>query len=198
MKEKLFENPVFKLSLEVVGIFFAVVVALAADQWVEDRERIERKELILESIHSEISTNSAELAEALEQLSVQLEKLEALNSRYSVDTTVSINDEVREVWRVSFTGLRSTSWQSLILQSDILILIDIGRVEHLSAIYSLQSDIKDYLTKMISEFGDKTTDLVQPKKGSGVLRSHYHDLSTLNQLAINLQSLLQEYLEAND
>ena len=198
MAKQLSKNSAVKLGLEVVGIILAVLVALAADQWVEDQERNERKNRVLKNIHTEIESNADELKNSLEELNQQIELLRKIMIESDKDQPVRIEGDVIKVWRISLPSLRATSWQSLTLQSDIFTIIDLDTIEHFSSIYTLQEDFKNYGSKLVADFGDKTARLIEPEQGRGVLRNHLYSLSTAQQLAASLLELYNEYLEASD
>ena len=183
-----------KVTIEVVGIIFAVLVALAADEWVEEHNKNERKEMLLVNIRKEISDNSIELKRSLDDIKTQIEESRLILQQNKDNTYIEINDAVVDVWNISLPALRDTSWQSLTLQSEIFTLIDLNEIEQLSSIYSLQKSLTDTGRQLIMNFGESSADLSIKEQSKRAFSKHLYNLSTVQQLEVNLNSLLDEYL----
>ena len=183
-----------KVTIEVVGIIFAVLVALAADEWVEEHNKNERKEMLLANIHKEISDNSIELKRSLDDIKTQIEESRLILQQNKDNTYIEINDAVVDVWNISLPALRDTSWQSLTLQSEIFTLIDLNEIEQLSSIYSLQKSLTDTGRQLIMNFGESSADLSIKEQSKRAFSKHLYNLSTVQQLEVNLNSLFDEYL----
>lgn len=197
MKQRLlsFKSRILKMFIEVVSIVFAVLVALAADKWVENSDKLERKQRLLHNIQEEVSSNLASIKEANTELEQQIEKLSRVIVRLKSSETIEIDSDIKAIWRVSLPELRSTSWHSLTLQSEIFTLIELDKIEQLSAIYSLHVRIDNVGLRMIEQFGDNTANLVNPEQTLRTLRVLLYNLSALQQLHTSLQTLYEEYLQ---
>lgn len=56
-----------KVLIEVSSIIFAVMVALIADEWRDDRQQQQRAEAALEQVMAEVAENLSELEQSLEE-----------------------------------------------------------------------------------------------------------------------------------
>jgi hypothetical protein len=176
------------LAIEIVGIVFAVLFALAVDEWRQEREKDELAQMAMANVLREVESNRKELTDNLILNEKRLSSLEALRdkmSREDVDFS-----EINAQWSVSLPVLRATAWDSVILTNSMTRL-GLESIELLSRIYGLQQDLDDYGDTLIRNFGNLTGRLTTEE--SVAVTVHYINLSALVSISRSLVKHYEEY-----
>jgi hypothetical protein len=121
-----------ELLLEAAMIFFAVMLALAAEEWREQKDRLELADRALRSVIEEVRSNLEELeitgvrnTERLESASAVLAELEAGRDQSDADVGLEV------------ALLSSAAWQSAQMSQAVQYL-DFDVMRELSEVYEVQ------------------------------------------------------------
>jgi hypothetical protein len=116
------------LLLEAASVVFAVLVALAVDEWRQEREDLQLAHRALTGIAAEIRSNLGELDEARDANRAMLEQLEAV-----------LASEAPRSFGVQFAYslLTSAAWQTSQVTQAIH-FVDYGLVQKIAQVYDLQ------------------------------------------------------------
>ncbi len=116
-----------KILLEMISVVFAVLFALAVDQWREEKAQADLAAEALEKVTLEVTTNRTNLAEMLPLQRTQIDKL-----RTGIEAGGSI--------RANFTAetLRNTAWQTAIM-TEAVRFMEFETTSTLSDVYNLQN-----------------------------------------------------------
>ena len=106
---KLSNIPVQKLLLEFTAILISIILALAIDQWQQDRETEQKANLAQEKIFREIKANFEELKRFQKIVKSRYEKL--LSIEDEVDDTQGFHQYISKFTGYRFTELNSSAWQ---------------------------------------------------------------------------------------
>ena len=139
-----------ELLLEAAMIFFAVMLALAAEEWREKRDRLELADRALRSVVEEMRSNLEELkstgvrnAERLEAARIVLEELEA--GRDQGDADVGL-----EVALLSAAAWESAQMSQAVQYLDFDVMRDLSEVYEIQALYDrMQAGAVDNMTEMM-------------------------------------------------
>lgn len=124
LREKLPE-----LVLEAAMVVFAVLVALGAQEWWEERERYELADRAMTQILDEIQSNIGELDEARER------NQEFLSSVIAADQAGELPSDFDLVFEYSL--LSTSAWETAQMTQATQYL-PLGRVQELARLYGLQ------------------------------------------------------------
>ena len=150
MSTSLMRRKLPELFLEAAMIFFAVMLALAAEEWREKRDRQELADRALRSVVEEIRSNLEELkstgvrnAERLEAARIVLEELEA--GRDQGDADVGL-----EVALLSAAAWESAQMSQAVQYLDFDVMRDLSEVYEIQALYDrMQAGAVDNMTEMM-------------------------------------------------
>ena len=150
MSTSLMRRKLPELFLEAAMIFFAVMLALAAEEWREKRDRLELADRALRSVVEEMRSNLEELkstgvrnAERLEAARIVLEELEA--GRDQGDADVGL-----EVALLSAAAWESAQMSQAVQYLDFDVMRDLSEVYEIQALYDrMQAGAVDNMTEMM-------------------------------------------------
>lgn len=178
------------LIVEAALIFFALMLALAAEQWREQRDRQELADRALHSVIEELRSNLEELestggsnAERLEQARAVLEKLEAGGDPVDADIGLEV------------ALLSTAAWQSAQM-SQAVQYMDLEVMRRLSEAYEIQ----DLYDRVQTRAVDSMTDLMRTADQDPVaaVRQGVISLSVLADLHGSLVEVYRAVLEELD
>lgn len=136
------------LMLEAGMIFLAVILALAAEEWREKRDRQELADRALTSVVEEVRSNLEELersapanVERLEAARAVLEQMEAGEEPGDVDIGLEVS------------LLSTAAWQSAQM-SQAVHYFDLDAMRQLSEVYEIQEMYDRMQTGMVDGMGD--------------------------------------------
>lgn len=136
------------LMLEAGMIFLAVILALAAEEWREKRDRQELADRALTSVVEEVRSNLEELersapanVERLEAARAVLEQMEAGDEPGDVDIGLEVS------------LLSTAAWQSAQM-SQAVHYFDLDTMRQLSEVYEIQEMYDRMQTGMVDGMGD--------------------------------------------
>jgi hypothetical protein len=150
MSTSLMRRKLPELFLEAAMIFFAVMLALAAEEWREKRDRLELADRALRSVVEEMRSNLEELTSAgvrnterLEAARIVLEELEA--GRDQGDADVGL-----EVALLSAAAWESAQMSQAVQYLDFDVMRDLSEVYEIQALYDrMQAGAVDNMTEMM-------------------------------------------------
>lgn len=150
MSPSLMRRKLPELFLEAAMIFFAVMLALAAEEWREKRDRLELADRALRSVVEEMRSNLEELkstgvrnTERLEAARIVLEELEA--GRDQGDADVGL-----EVALLSAAAWESAQMSQAVQYLDFDVMRDLSEVYEIQALYDrMQAGAVDNMTEMM-------------------------------------------------
>ena len=132
MSPSLMRRKLPELFLEAAMIFFAVMLALAAEEWREQKDRVELADRALRSVVEEVRSNLDELesagvrnTERLESATAVLAELEAGRDQGDADVGLEV------------ALLSSAAWQSAQMSQAVQYL-DFDVMRELSEVYEVQ------------------------------------------------------------
>jgi hypothetical protein len=169
-----------RLAAEVVSVVFAVLVALALDEWWEDRENAADARASLVAIAREMRENREELADGeTADIAGMMERLDsaiAIFERGETPEGASVN------WDLAL--LSSAAWETAQLNRATT-YIDLNRVVELAQVYEFQR----YYSRIQDDLFDAISGL---RAGEGIadeLRGLRSRMATAQGLRGNLRSL---------
>jgi|GEM_PF-3039288 len=176
------------LFIELTGIVFAVLFALAVDEWNQDNEHQELAQKVMKSVQLEINDNKNDLIPHLLTNSERVNNLNALLEKFPAgDAPFS---EIKAQWGISLPNLRATAWDSVLLTNSVT-RIDLKKIEMLSGIYKQQKDFNEYANYLVRNFGELSGKLSQGQKVA--LNIHMINLTTLISLGSSLKRSYQKF-----
>lgn len=193
MSPSLMRRKLPELFLEAAMIFFAVMLALAAEEWREQKDRIELADRALRSVVEEVRSNLDELeatgvrnTERLESASAVLAELEAGRDQGDADVGLEV------------ALLSSAAWQSAQMSQAVQYL-DFDVMRELSEVYEVQ----DLYQRVQSAAVNDMTDAMRTAQDDPVaaVRQGVISLSLLADLRTSLAEIYGnalEELEAED
>jgi hypothetical protein len=182
-----------ELLLEAAMIFFAVMLALAAEEWRESRDRLELADRALRSVVEEIRSNLEELegtgasnVERLEAANAVLAELEAGREQSGADVGLEV------------ALLSSAAWQSAQMSQAVQYL-DFDVMRELSEVYEVQ----DLYERVQSAAVDNMTEAMRTAQDdpAAAVRQGMISLALLGDLETSLAEVYSsalEELEAGD
>lgn len=174
-----------KYVFEMISIIAGVLVALAVDEWNEDRENNQRAGIAMQNICSEMEKN----LEVLEYLHPgNLAVLEVLNLAVPQDTNLQILPGLQ---------LQETAWRTM-ESSGITAYLDYDELFEVAQIYSIQNIYKD-LGKNYIDHILETKSLAQALGNelseSDVIRSSIELLQLMVTIEGSLMEIMVKYLD---
>lgn len=106
---KLANIPFKKLSLEFIAILLSIVLALAFDEWQQERETNQKADLAQQKIFKEIKANFAEIKEFNTIVKSRYKKLKAIENE--IDGTKGFHEYISKFVGYRFTELNNSAWQ---------------------------------------------------------------------------------------
>ena len=176
------------LALELIGIVFAVLFALAVDEWQETRNQEALTEKLMSNVLREVKENKAGLINHMVQNGDVVSGLDQLMDKINTDGLDY--EKLRTIWSIHLPRLNSTAWDSILLTNSV-IYIDLEYIEKLSDIYKHQKDFNEYGNYLIRNFGALSAQLEKDQRLS--LNTHKVNLSTLVTLGNSLERSYQAY-----
>ena len=176
-----------ELLLEAAMIFFAVVLALAAEEWREQKDRQDLADRALRSVVEEMRSNLEELevtgvrnTERLEAASAVLAELEAGRDQGGADVGLEV------------ALLSSAAWQSAQMSQAVQYL-DFGVMRELSEVYEVQ----DLYLQVQSAAVDNMTDAMRTAQNdpAAAVRQGVISLALLGDLRTSLAEVYGNALE---
>jgi len=176
-----------ELVLEAAMIFFAVMLALAAEEWREQKDRIELADRALRSVIEEVRSNLDELettgvrnTERLESASAILAELEAGRDQGDADVGLEV------------ALLSSAAWQSAQMSQAVQYL-DFDVMRDLSEVYEIQ----DLFDRVQAGAVDNMTEMMRTAEQDPVaaVRQGVISLSVLSDLHGSLMEVYRNTLE---
>ena len=185
MSGNLMRRKLPELLLEAAMIFFAVTLALAAEEWRENRDRLELANRALRSVSEELRSNLEELdrtgelnRDRLEAATTVLAELEAGRDQGDADVGLEV------------ALLSAAAWQSAQM-SQAVQYFDFDAMRRLSEVYEIQ----DLYDRMQTAAVDNMTRLMRTAEEDpvGAVRQVVISLTVLSDLQ---GSLVEVYREA--
>jgi hypothetical protein len=179
-----------ELLLEATMIFFAVMLALAAEEWREKRDRLELADRALRSVVEEMRSNLEELessgernAERLEAARIVLEELEAGRDQGNADVGLEVS------------LLSAAAWESAQMSQAVQYL-DFDVMRDLSEVYEVQ----DLYDRMQAGAVDNMTEMMRTAEQDPVaaVRQGMINLAVLTDLHGSLMEVYRNTLEKLD
>ena len=187
MSPSLMRRKLPELVLEAAMIFFAVMLALAAEEWREQKDRIELADRALRSVIEEVRSNLDELettgvrnTERLESASAILAELEAGRDQGDADVGLEV------------ALLSSAAWQSAQMSQAVQYL-DFDVMRDLSEVYEIQ----DLFDRVQAGAVDNMTEMMRTAEQDPVaaVRQGVISLSVLTDLHGSLMEVYRNTLE---
>lgn len=193
MSTSLMRRKLPELFLEAAMIFFAVMLALAAEEWREKRDRLELADRALRSVVEEMRSNLEELkstgvrnTERLEAARIVLEELEAGRDQGDADVGLEV------------ALLSAAAWESAQMSQAVQYL-DFDVMRELSEVYEVQ----DLYERVQSAAVDNMTEAMRTAQDdpAAAVRQGMISLALLGDLETSLAEVYSsalEELEAGD
>lgn len=187
MSPSLMRRKLPELFLEAAMIFFAVMLALAAEEWREQKDRIELADRALRSVVEEVRSNLDELestgvrnTERLESASAVLAELESGRDQGGADVGLEV------------ALLSSAAWQSAQMSQAVQYL-DFDVMRDLSEVYEIQ----DLFDRVQAGAVDNMTEMMRTAEQDPVaaVRQGVISLSVLSDLHGSLIEVYRNTLE---
>ncbi|MCP4660296.1 MAG: hypothetical protein GY856_33260 [bacterium] len=173
-----------ELALEAASVVFAVLVALAVDEWRDNRANAQLATRARASIIEEIRANRADLSESREDNQAILASIDQALSKIDTDETVQVNVDF------SVSLLSSSAWETAQMTRSVHFL-EYEWLAKISTLYELQEFYEDLQSELVSYFtgvdGDCTDG--EPEILLRGLRRHVETVSRIH------DNLLDEYTE---
>jgi len=173
-----------KYLFEMISIVVGVLVALAVDEWNEDRQNRERAEIAIHNVHLEIGKN-------LEVLGILHPEnkavLDVLQTKASTDSSMRILPGLQ---------LYDTAWRTL-ESSGISAFVDYDELFEIAQVYSIQNIYKDLGNDFIDQIMEtKTLALAMGRDISEeeIIHSSVELLELMVHVEENLIVLMKEYI----
>jgi hypothetical protein len=186
LKSTLKKLPVGVLFLEVFSVVFAVLMALALDDWQENRTKLTLAENLTYKVIKEIRLNKSELASIIIKNDRERSELDKLLKEVN---RLSGGDLMMGI---SFPKIKSTAWKSVVLTNSVSYM-DIDLVGELSDIYYLQELYIDYATHLIKTHG--TVWALSDADWKRQVKQRKSNLSSLIELGAELEKSYQLFLQ---
>jgi hypothetical protein len=186
MSGNLMRRKLPELLLEAAMIFFAVLLALAAEEWRENRDRLELADRALRSVSEELRSNLEELeqtgernVERLESATTVLAELEAGRDQEGADVGLEVS------------LLSAAAWQSAQM-SQAIQYFDFDTMRRLSEVYEIQ----DLYDRVQTAAVDNMTQLMRTAEEDPVaaVRQGVISLTVLSDLHVSLVEVYREAL----
>ncbi|PCI60019.1 MAG: hypothetical protein COB37_10305 [Kordiimonadales bacterium] len=171
-------------STEMVGIVFAVILALWLEGWYEDFQRRERADDYLERIRVEVSQNREDLNSAINGTQENIDGIAKVFAGGEV--TMGRLAPFLEIEGGSTTNSAWTTAQMTQAISEM----PVETVTSLATIYDSQAYYAKYLNFFFQQYADLTIDMQSGNNTAMTARKFQQHLSISNSLA---RQLLQNY-----
>jgi hypothetical protein len=156
------------IAAQVVSVVFAVLVALAVDEWWEERENMELGRRGVAAIAAEVRGNITQLEEDTAKINHVLARTDSalrLIQRGATDVDLNID--------YPLALLSSAAWQTA-QTTRAVHFVDIEQVIRIARVYDVQAFLlrnQDRLADMIADLGSIVAD--DPQKGIEDVRRRY-------------------------
>lgn len=180
-----------KYAFEMLSIIVGVLIALAVDEWNEDRQHRERAELALRQIHSEMKTNLV-ILDIIHPGNLAVREMIEFNSEPVDSTQQQIKPGVmlqEAVWETTLS-----SGVASYIRPDTLFYT-------LAQLYSLQGIYKDFgyqFIEQLHEIRGLSLVMENPMSLEEILRTNPGQLDLMLLAESQLRALLGAYLEGID
>ena len=173
-----------KAGFEIVGIVFAVLLALWLEGWREDVELQQRADDHLTRIRAEITENRSSVQSSIIDHRALIEGLDA-----ALDADgINMND-VGPYLKIEGGSTSDASWRSAQLSQSIN-QIPLETMGNLAALYDTQAYYIDYLNYFFQQYVDMVTEIEAAPSNRVLIRKFRQHLSITNVLA---EQLLDRY-----
>lgn len=173
-----------KAGTEIVGIVFAVLLALWLEGWREDVELQERADDFVARITLEVTENQTGLKEAIDENTIRIAGLRA--ARASGDIAI---DQVGQYLVISGGSTSNAAWQSAQMTQAIGHM-PVETVSVLASLYDSQAYYADYVRFIFQRYTELTTAAQRPGDAREALQMFQQHLAIANSLA---EQLLEQY-----
>ena len=179
-----------KAGTEIVGIVFAVLLALWLEGWREDVELQQRADDFVARIKIEVTENQTGLKEAIAENSVRIEGLRT--ARASGDITI---DQIGQFLVISGGSTSNAAWQSAQMTQAISHM-PVETVSVLARLYDSQAYYADYMRFIFQRYTELTTAAQRPDDASEALQMFQQHLAIANSLAGQLLDHYDTFLKS--
>lgn len=169
----------------MLSIIVGVLIALAVDEWNEDRENMGRANTALVNIRSEVQKNLSILE------SLHPRNIEAYNVVLSEETT----DDSSQI--VPGLQLQDVAWQTL-MRTGISVHVDYEDLYEIAELYSIQMVYKAFANSLIEQImATRSMTIIsgEPVDEGEIIRSSVELLALMISVEEDLITLMSEYLE---
>lgn len=182
-------------SLEVVGIVFAVLLALWLESWRDDIERQQRADEALARIRLEVETNRDELKESIVQNQTNIDAIKAAltSEPETADEQRALIEKIGPYLAISSGSMSDSAWTSAKM-TDVLGRMPADQVAQLAGVYDTQSYYRDYARFFMREYTNLTIDIQYADAGEKAARKFVQHLALLNSIGDQLVVAYSEYL----
>jgi len=173
------------LLLEVVSVVFAVLVALAADEWRDNRELDQRAAAARTAVLAELRSNRGELERtraAVDSTAAQLDAA-AHDERGSAEALAG--------FRLDFPSFSDAAWR-ITQVTDAASRLDFAWLTRIARIYATQQLCNDQRDEILRTLGEIQGPDPRTAPAFGQLRSR---IAILRQLDVQLEQAYDDILE---
>lgn len=173
-----------KAGAEIVGIVFAVLLALWLEGWREDVEMQERADDFIARITLEVTENQSGLKDAVAENNVRIAGLRTALANGDIAI-----DQIGQYLVISGGSTSHAAWQSAQM-TEAIGHMPIETVSVLARLYDSQAYYADYMRFIFQRYTELTTAAQRPADAREALRMFQQHLSIANSLA---EQLLAQY-----
>lgn len=186
-------------SLEVVGIVFAVLLALWLESLRDDMELQDRADEALERIRYEIVANKRDLEESIASNQENITAIRAVFSARAADpeaATEPLLGSIVDYLAFSSSSLSDSAWTSAKM-TEVLGKMPPETVSSLAGLYDTQSYYRDYARIFVREYAELTIDIQLDKSADEAARKFVQHAAILNSIGSQLLEAYNEFLGAD-
>ncbi len=177
MAEETFSARWSKTGFEIVGIVFAVLLALWLEGWREDVELQQRVDDHLARIHAEITENRSGVQSSIISHRAFIEGLDAALDGGQIEMKVIAPYLIVEGGSTSDAAWRSAQMSQTIGQ------MPLATIGTLASLYDTQAYYADYLNFFFQRYVDLTTEIEADPNNHVLIKKFRQHLAITNSLA---------------
>ena len=178
------------LLTEMLGIIFAVLLALWLEGWREEIELKARADEFLARIHTEVAKNRADIEEAVADNQANIEGLRAAIEAGTIDIQT-----IAPFLKVSGGSTSNAAWQSAQMTQSIA-KMPIETVAELAGLYDTQAYYTDYVSFFFQRYTDLTMAIQDPATARPAAQKFEQHLSITNSMAQQLLARYDAFLDS--
>lgn len=185
-------------AVEILGIVFAVLLALWLESWRDDLELEARADAAHERVRAEIETNRGELTESIANNVANIKGIRAVLEAVASDGQDRMPEDLitrlSPHLSISSSSMSDSAWTSAKM-TEVLGKIPADKVVQLAALYDTQLYYRDYARFFMREYTDLTIEIQSGEKPLQAAQKFVQHLAILNSIGEQLIGSFDRFLE---